>query len=210
MKSPIPTLLLSLCTLAVLPASANQITIDFEHTPGADGILGTADDVPVPATFIQPLGDSFASVGLRFTQGSLLQASFFNGDAANHFISSTNPIAVLTTPVTGISIDSYSYWDAVLTAYDVNGNAIASDRLVNPQAGRSFLRGALSVAGTQAIYGFSVLPDNPDYILNLDNLVLTSAASTTDVPEPTGASLFALGLFLTAFSQKGRKSSGSR
>jgi hypothetical protein len=202
MKTLISTLLLSICAVAALPASANQITIDFEHTPGADGILGTADDTPTPDFLF--LDNQFSSIGLTFTQASLWKSAFYDGNASNHFISSTSPYAVLSKPVTGISIASYSFWDAVLTAYDIDGNAIASDRLVNTQAGTSPLRGELSLTSTQSIYGFSVQSDNPNHILNLDNLVLTSPDSVTDVPEPPATSLFALGLLLTGFSLKGR------
>lgn len=76
MKKLIPPLLLSLCALAALPASANQITIDFEHLPGADAVLGTADDTAMPNAFLQPLRDQFAPIGLTFTQGTLFQAGF--------------------------------------------------------------------------------------------------------------------------------------
>jgi hypothetical protein len=207
MKKLILSLLLAVCGLAALPASATPITIDFEHTPGADGILGTADDVPMSNAYIQALRDQFSSLGLTFTQGTLFQAGFFDGNASNHFISSTNPIAVLSKPVTGISIESYSFWNATLTAYGIDGQVVASDRLSNPNAGVQFLRGELSLTSTQPIYGFSVLPDLPNYILNLDNLVLTSADPVHDVPEPPGTAMFALGLSLAglALRARGRK-----
>ena len=67
MKKLVSLFLAAACGLASLPACAGQITIDFEHTPGPDGILGTADDVPMPNTFLQPLRDQFASLGLTFT-----------------------------------------------------------------------------------------------------------------------------------------------
>jgi len=192
-----------LCTAA--PALAGQIAIDFEHLPGADGVLGSADDTPMPNTFIQPLGDKFDAIGLVFQQGSLIQDSFFNGNPLNHFISSTNPIASLTQAVNGIQIDSRSFWDATLTAYDLAGNAIASHRLVNPTAGSGFYAGTLSVTSAQGIYGFSVLPDSPNYILNLDNLVLTTADAAAEVPEPAQAALFLLGLALVGASTAGRR-----
>lgn len=202
MKKIIPALLFALSTCAALPAFASQITIDFEHTPGADGILGTADDVAMPDTFLQALRDQYASIGLTFTQGSLIQWSFYDGNDSNHFISSASPIALLSKPVTGISIESYSFWDAVLTAYDINGNVIAVDRLVNPDSGVSFLRGELSVTSTQPIYGFSILPDQSNYILNLDNLVLTSSDVASDVPEPPALALFALGLCMVGVKRR--------
>jgi len=188
-------LAIAAAALAAVPACASQITIDFESLPGADGVLGTADDTPTADVMLQPLGDLYAAIGLRFTQGTLFQADFYDGNPKNHFISSTNPIAILTQPVHGISIDSRSYWHATLTAYDSMGAVIASHRLANPTNGWDFSSGTLSVSSSQAIYGFSVLPDNPDSILNLDRLVLTTA-QPAEVPEPAQTALFALGLAL--------------
>ncbi len=150
----------------------------------------------MPNTFIQGLNNQYAAIGLIFQQGSLVQSGFYDGNPLNHFISSTNPIASLTQAVTGIRIDSRSYWDATLTAFDASGKAIASHRLVHPSAGTTVYAGSLSVTSAQGIFGFSVLPDNPNYILNLDNLVLTTADAVVDVPEPAQASLFLLGLAL--------------
>jgi hypothetical protein len=197
-------MLLASCSLLAVPASATTISIDFEHTPGIDGVLGTADDVPMASTFLQPLGAQFAALGLTFSQGSLLQDSFYDGNPLNHFISSTNPIARLTKAASAISIDSYSIWDATLTAFDIDGNLISSVELINPNAGSSFLRGQLSLTSTQHIYGFSVMPNNPNRILNLDNLVLTMADQATDVPEPPATAMFALGLAIAGFSMRAR------
>jgi hypothetical protein len=180
--------------------AAPQITIDFEHLPGPDGVLGTPDDVPTDNVFLQPLGDKFASVGLSFSQGTLLQSPFFDGNPNNHFISSTNPIGVFSVPVFGIAIDSYSFWDAILTAYDVNGNILATDELLNPNAGGAFLFGRLSLQTSQPIYSFSVLPQNPSSILNLDNLQLTVA----EVPESPQFAMFGLGLVLLAATVRHR------
>lgn len=125
---------------------------------------------------------------------------FFDGNPVNHFISSTSPIGLLTRPVTGISIDSRSFWDAVLTAYDSQGNVMASYTLLNPNAGREFLHGVLSISTTAPIYGFSILPNNPNHILNLDNLRLTIA----EVPEPAQLPLLAAGLALMATLRRRR------
>ena len=188
--------------LAAPPASAAEILVDFEHFPGADGVLGTADDVPAGSDFMQGLDSKYASIGLRFTQGTLFRSAFFNSDPENHFISSTNPIGLLSVPVTGISIDSYSIWDATLTAYDLAGNVLAAQTLVNPLAGQEFLRGSLSVSTSESIYSFSVLPANPDWILNLDNLRLTVAAP---VPEPAQYALFISGLLLVGAMARKRQ-----
>jgi hypothetical protein len=204
LKKLVSLLLVAACGLASLPACAGQVTIDFEHTPGPDGKLGTADDVPMPNAFLQSLRDQFAPLGLTFTQGSLLQTSFFDGNASNHFISSTLPVALLSMPLTGIGIESYSYWNATLVAYGIDGQVVASDRLLNPTNGSAFYRGELSVTSSQPIYGFAVTADDPNYILNLDNLVLTSADATSAVPEPTDSALFALGLSLAGLSLRAR------
>jgi hypothetical protein len=175
-------------------AHAGEILIDFETLPGADNVLGTADDVPTDNVFLQPLGDKFKGAGVVFTQGTLFQSDFFDGNPLNHFISSTSPIGYFTRAITGISIDSYSFWDAVLTAYDSQGNVLASNTLANPNAGSAPLRGVLSLTTTAPIHSFSILPNNSNYILNLDNLHLTTA----EVPEPGQWALLAGGLALMA------------
>lgn len=196
----IPLALSLVLTCAHADVRAGEILIDFETLPGADGVLGTADDVPTDDVFLQPLGDKFASAGVVFTQGTLLQSDFFDGNPVNHYISSTSPVGFFTRPVTGISIDSRSFWDAVLTAYDSQGNVMASDTLLNPNAGREILQGVLSISTTAPIYGFSILPNNPNYILNLDNLRLTIA----EVPEPGQLPLLATGLALMATLRRRR------
>lgn len=186
----------TLCVALACAASAGaaSITIDFEHLPGADGVLGTADDVPTSNEFLQPLGESYAGIGLHFSQGTLFQAAFYDGDAQNHFISSTNPIATLSVPVYGISIESFSFWDATLTAYDSQGRVLATNTLVNPLSGQEAMRGALSITTAAPIYRFSILPPEQQQILNLDRLVL----NTSPVPEPGQFAMLLAGLALTA------------
>lgn len=181
--------------LAGLPAMAsNTITIDFESLPGLDGKLGTADDVPTSTDELQPLGELFAPVGVHFSQGTLFYADFFDGNPNNHFISSTNPIGTFSTPVYGISIQSRSYWNATLTAFDADRHVIGSTTLPNANPGTERVEGTLSFASNQRIYGFAILPDQPNDILNLDNMVL----STSPVPEPSQLALLAGGLMLLA------------
>jgi len=159
---------------------AGPWVIDFEHYPGPDGLLGTADDVPTPGCPAAPpclegpvaaLTTQYASVGITFSQGTLHYApSFWPGH--DHFISSTPPIASFSVPVRQVSITSYSAHNATLTAYDASNNVLGTSVLTNPSPG-SFYLGTLSLTTTQPIDHFSVLPDNPSLILNLDNLVFT-------------------------------------
>ena len=178
---------------AVCAAGANaaSITIDFEHLPGADGVLGTPDDVPTANTMIDSLGKKYAAVGLHFSQGTLFQSDFYDGNPNNHFISSTNPIAMLSVPVYGISIDTRSLWNATLTGYDVQGHVLATQVLQSPDS----WGGRLSISSAVPIYRFSVLPPQSNEILNLDNLVLTT---TAPVPEPSSYAMLLAGLALTA------------
>lgn len=178
------------------PALAAPVSISFETFPGPDGVLGTADDVPSYGSSIIPLRDEYASIGLTFNAGTLFKDSFFDGNPGNHFLSSTNPVAVLSVPVFGISIDSYSYWNATLSAFNNNGQLINSFTLINPNSGSQFLRGTLALTTSERIYGFSILPDDPRRILNLDNLVLNVDPSAVAVPEPSQMLLFPLALGL--------------
>jgi hypothetical protein len=192
---------LALLLLCGAPAGAAPLTITFETLPGADGKLGTADDVDASDEFLVALQDQYAAVGLSFSQGSLLRWDFFDGNDDNHFISSTAPVATLSAPVFGISIESKSYWDAFLTAYDSAGNIIGTSVLLNPNAGQGPLSGMLSLTTTQAIAGFSIMADQPNHILNLDNLVLDVAA----VPEPAPLFLLGLGALMLGAQRRPRR-----
>lgn len=182
-------------TLATLlmagSASAATILVDFETTPGADGRLGTADDLPMFGDNIRWIRDELTPAGITFTLGTLFVGSLFDGNPANHYLSSTNTVGTFSTPVYGISIQSYSHWNATLYAYDASGKVIASDRVLKNNQD-FFERRTLSLSSKEAIVGFAVLPDNPNYILNLDNMALT----TTPVPEPSSWALLGAGLAL--------------
>jgi hypothetical protein len=176
---------LCLSILFAISIEAQNVTIDFEHFPGPDGLLGTADDVPTPTTVLcqpQPceegpvalLTTQYASVGITFLQGTLHYApSFWPGH--QHFISSTSPVATLSRPAHEVSITSYSYWDATLTAYDASDNVIGTSVLTHPSPGAYPFLGTLSLSTAQPIARFSVLPDDPLLILNLDDLSYGSA-----------------------------------
>jgi len=180
------------------PASAETITLDFEVAPGPDGIIGTVDDGPMP-TFGW-IRDEYTSMGITFTQGTVMQAGFYDGNPDNHFISSTSPIGFFTIPVFGISIESHSMWNATLSAFDVAGNLLVSHKIFNSTGG--FEREVLSVSSSTAIYSFSVLPDDmgPQLgpILNLDNMVLAVSA----VPEPAAPAMLLAGLGLIALVRR--------
>ncbi len=186
----IPALVMAFCAGQ---ANAGEILVDFEYYPGPDRVLGTADDVPSNTDYISSLTNEYATIGLNFESTSLFRSPFFNDDPENHFISSTRPMGIFSIPVTGISIDSYSYWNATLTAFDVAGNVLTSHVLHNPFPGSQPLRGTLSVTSAAPIHSFTISGDNRDYILNVDNLRFTVAA---DVPEPGQLGLFASGILL--------------
>jgi hypothetical protein len=181
-------------------ASAATILVDFETTPGADGKLGTVDDLEMSNEDIRWIRDDLSAAGITFTQGTLHVSSFFDGNPANHFLSSTSPVASFSIPVYGISIESYSYWNATLYAYDASGAVLASSRVLNSSG--DFQRNMLSLTTSQVIAGFAVLPDNSNYILNLDNLVLTT---TAPVPEPSTYAMLASGLGLLASRARRRR-----
>jgi hypothetical protein len=182
-------------------ASAATITLDFETAPGADGQLGTADDIPMP-----PFGwvrDEYASLGITFTQGTVVQSGFFDSNPLNHFITSTSPIGFFTRPVFGISIESYSMWNATLSVFDAAGNLLASDRITNNTG--SFMRELLSVTTTNAIHSFSILPDSDGPILNLDNMTLEVGEPAAAVPEPAVPALMLAGLGVLGFMRRRAK-----
>jgi hypothetical protein len=182
------TVLVVLCLSALATSSkAQNVTIDFEHYPGPDGLLGTPDDVPTPTTVLcqpQPCGegpvaqltDQYSSVGVTFSEGTL---GYFLGfwPGHRHFISSTSVVAALSRPARTVSVTSYSYWNATLTAYDASDNVLGTSVLTHPPPGGGPFLGTLTLTTTQRIARFSVLPDNPSFILNLDDLYFGSALS---------------------------------
>lgn len=186
------TLLFATLLFASTSANASPLVFSFESYPGADGVIGTADDLaPAPYDLLRT---QYSAMGLTFSQGTLLQGAFFNGNPDNHFISSSNPIGSFSIPVFAISIDSNSYWNATLTAYDQQGHVLASNELRSPWEGAGSFSGTLAVSSATPIFSFSVLPANPNYILNLDNLTL----NTSPVPEPSQYLMLAAGLLLVA------------
>jgi hypothetical protein len=171
-------------------AAAGPLSLDFETAPGPDGLLGTVDDTSMPS--FGWIRDQYASLGIVFTEGTVMQSTFFDGNATNHYLSSTNPIGYFTVPIYGIQVSSYSFHTATLSGFDAAGNLLASDRVIASDT--SAVRSVLSITSNQPIASFSILPDQPNYILNLDNMVLA-----TTVPEPGAPYLFAVGLGVLAW-----------
>jgi len=170
-------------------ALANTLAVDFQSVPGADGTLGTADDLAMPARFTPTwITEELAPVGIHFSVGSMVRSGSFNGNPDNIYLSSTQTAAYFDMPVFGIRVDSHSWWNATLIAYDVSGNIVATDRILNDT--NEAVYDTLAVTSAAPIYRFTVLPDNPNYIINLDNMVL----NITPVPEPSQALLLGAGL----------------
>ncbi|MFO7641750.1 MAG: choice-of-anchor Q domain-containing protein [Candidatus Competibacteraceae bacterium] len=177
----------------VSEAAEATILIDFERYPGPDGRLGTADDWPTPPcgpppiAICYPLSDECASLGLRFTSGTLAQGDLFPGsDPHNHFLTSGPLDAALTIPVYRVAIDAYSAWNVLLYALDEAGGVLATDAISHPETGSGrFQFGRLEVVTEQPIRRVVVLPDGCaigqpcDRILNLDNLTLGTTPPPT-------------------------------
>lgn len=201
---------LSLLTAALCfnaAASAATLTFDFETFPGADGVLGTADDTPAYEESIIPLSTEYSSAGLTFARGTLFHDSFFDGNPDNHYISSTNPVGFFSIPVYGIKIDSKSFWDATVNAFDAQGKLIATSTLYHPDQGTTTFEGTFGLRSSQRIYSFSILPNEPNWILNLDNLVLETSAPVvaSPVPEPAAALMIPLALAGLAMARRRQK-----
>jgi hypothetical protein len=162
------------------------ITITFEQLPGPDEAYGTPDDEPAPSCGPGPLSfcsfpiSHYSSQEATFSSGTPFQGAFFpNSDPTNHYISSSPLIVAFSEPVHGISVTSYSFWTAVLWAFDASNNVIASDVLTNPTPGGEALLGTLRVFSRRPIASFKVLADTCDpsahtcdQILNVDDLKL--------------------------------------
>jgi len=170
------------------PIASGLVTIDFEHYPGPDGILGTADDIPMPTDcnlfgtgsgICAVLTTQYASVGVSFNPDAEVEFlgngtdPFFNN---NHFLSLTPPGITFSIPVYHVSIQSKSVWTATLTAYDSSNNVLATSVLPNPNGIQSgtFVFGTLAVSSSTPIARVTLSGGGSGAILNLDNLVFSS------------------------------------
>lgn len=121
----------AVCLFASL--STGQTVIDFEHTPGPDGLLGTADDVPTtPGQFIL---DEYQSVGVRFHANDTL--GFDTKPTVNEFWSSSSSLSTFffdlradfVVPVSSLKFLSYQSGVGIscsATMLRADGSAIAS------------------------------------------------------------------------------------
>lgn len=107
--------------LALASGLRAQTTIDFDFYPGPDGVLGTADDVPVvaPGLFadqLEQLTDQYASLGINFTpnppvddSNEILESGSFNTPPShtppNLLASSASAVieATFSVPVTSVT-----------------------------------------------------------------------------------------------------------
>jgi hypothetical protein len=171
--------------LAVLFARPGQgqgiAALDFESYPGPDGQLGTPDDVPTPPCpggFCGPLADEYASVGLTFDSGVLMQGDWFPGTpATNHYVSSSPLDATLADPGRSAAVESYSFWTVVLWLLDAQDQVLGTATLVNPSPGNLY-SGTLSLASSTPYTRVTVRPegclpsDSCAQIVNLDNFTV--------------------------------------
>lgn len=191
-RKPFSSLLLSLTplafsflysplTIAQPGPSQDPLTIDFETFPGADGELGTADDIPTPSCDLDclPLGFEYSSVGVTFDSGWLYQLDFFpDAPATNHFVSLLPLEVTLDPPVFAASIESYSLWSATLWALDAEDNVITTSELVHPDVGNTFVLGTVAIESAVPIHRLVLresscnLVDFCEPILNVDDLTL--------------------------------------
>ncbi|UCG98835.1 MAG: hypothetical protein JSW31_07330, partial [Burkholderiales bacterium] len=158
-------------------ASTQTISINFETSPGPDGILGTADDIatPFPCTACAYLSDlGYEAVGVNFTSGTLFAGGLFpDAGPANHYSSSTVPDATLLIPVYGVRLRSYSAWTVTLYAFDDAGSIVATDTVQNSSLALQLAE--LKVTSTRPIARFTVRPEgcspgapSCDRIVNID------------------------------------------
>jgi len=185
----------ALLVLGLQVASAAPVAIDLETSPGSDGLVGTADDVPtpVPCVACRPLGAlGYGALGINFTSGTLFAGNLFPSHGSNnHYSSSTVPDATLSQPVYRISVGSYSVWTVTLYALDASGAILATDTFTNPTG--DFAPSRLEVSSSTPIARFTVRPEGclPSVlscarIVNIDDMVFDTqspqASSTVSTP----------------------------
>jgi hypothetical protein len=186
--------------LGAAPAAVRaNFIIDFERFPGPDATLGTADDVPAVGNYILAGTNQFnpfSSIGVTFSNASspggglpVFQADLFPGGGPdNHYLTSSPPALTFspTLPVYGVTAQSYSFWDAVVTAFDASGGILARNEFPSPNGETAFALTTLSIATDRPISRLTIIARRgPDQILNLDNFVI----QTTPVPEPSTLAL---------------------
>lgn len=123
-------------------AASDAISIGFDRFPGSDGILGTADDVTLPACdhpvqgcILVTLTDEYHTIGVDFVNWTV----HFNS-RYGHYVNygsgiQPTPRVVFSRPVYGISVTSYSIWSLRLTTRDALGNTLHDILLPHPNEG---------------------------------------------------------------------------
>jgi len=159
---------------------AAPVLIDFETSPGPDGVLGTSDDIATPAPCVAclPLAAlGYDAVGVHFTSGALFADGLFpNHGAGNHYSSSSVPDATLSIPVYGISLSSYSVWSLTLYGFDAAGTLLASSTFNNGTG--NFALAELGISSAIPFARFTVRPEgcppsapSCNLIVNVDDMV---------------------------------------
>ncbi len=167
----------AIATVLTPSACASAITIDFEHFPGVDGILGTVDDIPVPSGFV-PITNQFSSLGITFSSPT----GIFNGVwNPGHFVYG-RLLATLSVPVYRISAEVWSVNTLTIEAFDSSGDLLDSDAL---PLGHGFVQVQSSTPISSFVVVTTTLPGT-------DNLTLDGSAP---VPEPGTLLLISTGLF---------------
>jgi hypothetical protein len=93
-------------------------------------------------------------------------------------------------------IDNGSFWNVLLTGYDIDGNVIAADTSVRET---NSLKTRLSITSELPIHRFSLATDvDRSKIIGFDNLSYFVASGATAVPEPQS-----IWIFLTALAGLG-------
>ena len=175
----------------LLHASASAFTLGFGTFPGPDGKLGTIDDVVDRGS---NLDTQYSALGITFQQGATFFVGPFIQPPFEQFISSVRTAATFSIPVFGVGFDVRTAWTTTLTAFGSGGQVLATNRFEHP-AGNNLVSATMTVASATPIASFTVEADQPNHIVNIDNLVVTT---TAPVPEPHEGLMLVAGVAVVA------------
>lgn len=178
----------------VAAGTAGAQTIDFDFFPGGDGLLGTADDVPIvaPSNFTdqtEQLTDQFASLGILFTpdpavdgRNEILDSVSFStppsATAPNLLASSGSQIIefIFTKPINDVgAIIGISGGEDILEAFDSDGNSLGS------------------IVGDDEFVSLQTTTDIARVEIRAVNSTTPAIDNLTFVPAPATAALLGLG-----------------